>query len=162
MVLTAAALAATPAANGSYPGLLLTRTVAGLVGALVFVTAGVIAARVGADARSAAPLPICFARAGLGIAVSSAVIPPLHGHHPGRWPRAWGLLAAAGLATVISWTAAQGRRVSGTAAAVRLPTGLPGVCRALLGDVLRRWPGNVGPARYNRTHDRNMCVKRHR
>jgi predicted MFS family arabinose efflux permease len=119
MVITAAALAATPAADGSYLGLLLTRAVAGLAGALVFVTAGVIAARAGAGARSAAPLAICFAGAGLGIAVSGVVIPPLLGHHPGRWPLAWGVLAAAaGLATVISWTAAQGRRESGTAGAI--------------------------------------------
>ena len=129
MVITAAALAATPAADGSYPGLLLTRTVAGLSGALVFVTAGVIAARAGAGARSAASLAICFAGAGLGIAVSGAVIPPLLGHHPGRWPLAWGVLAAAaGLATVISWTAAQGRRESGTAAPI-----------VHLGSVARLW-----------------------
>ena len=129
MVITAAALAVTPAADGSYPGLLLTRTVAGLSGALVFVTAGVIAARAGAGARSAASLAICFAGAGLGIAVSGAVIPPLLGHHPGRWPLAWGVLAAAaGLATVISWTAAQGRRESGTAAPI-----------VHLGSVARLW-----------------------
>jgi predicted MFS family arabinose efflux permease len=129
MVITAAALAATPAADGSYPGLLLTRTVAGLSGALVFVTAGVIAARAGAGARSAASLAICFAGAGLGIAVSGVVIPPLLGHHPGRWPLAWGVLAAAaGLATVISWTAAQGRRESGTAAPI-----------VHLGSVARLW-----------------------
>ncbi len=42
---------------------------------------------------------------------SGAVIPPLLGQHPGRWPLAWGVLAAAaGVATVISWTAAQGGR----------------------------------------------------
>src|SRR5260370_40834227 len=89
MVITAAALAAAPAADGSYLGLLLTRAVAGLSGALVFVTAAVIAARAGAGARSAAPLAICFAGAGLGIAASGRVIPPLPRSHPGQWPPAW-------------------------------------------------------------------------
>jgi len=114
MVVTAAALAATALAGGSYLALLVTRTVAGLAGALVFITAGVIASRAAASARSAAPLTICFAGAGLGIAVSGAVIPPLLGQHPARWPLAWWVLAAAAsLATVISWTAARGGRDTG-------------------------------------------------
>jgi predicted MFS family arabinose efflux permease len=119
MVVTAAALAATAVTGGSYLALFLTRLVAGLAGALVFIAAGVIASRAAARARSAIPLTICFAGAGLGIAISGAIIPPLLGQHPSRWPLAWGVLAAAaGLATIVSWTAAQGGRESGTTAAV--------------------------------------------
>jgi MFS family permease len=86
MVLTAVSLAATAATGGGYAGLFLTRLVAGLAGALVFITAGVIASRAATRARSAVPLTICFAGAGLGIAISGTVLPPLLGHHPGRWP----------------------------------------------------------------------------
>jgi predicted MFS family arabinose efflux permease len=118
MVVTAAALAATAVTGGNYLALFVTRLVAGLGGALVFIAAGVIASRAAARARSAIPLTICFAGAGLGIAISGAIIPPLLGH-PGRWPLAWGVLAvAAGLATVVSWTAAQGGRESGATRAV--------------------------------------------
>jgi hypothetical protein len=85
MVLTAAALAATAAA-GSYPLLLVTRAVAGMSGALVFITGGVIAAHAAASARSAAPLTIYYSGAGLGIAFSGAFIPPLLDHRPGWWP----------------------------------------------------------------------------
>jgi predicted MFS family arabinose efflux permease len=106
MVLTAAALAAN-AATGSYPVLLLTRAAAGVSGALVFIAGGVLASRAAASRGSPLPVSIYFAGAGLGIAVSGTVIPPLLSHHPGRWPLAWiGLAAAAGLATVFSWTAA--------------------------------------------------------
>ena len=119
MVLTAAALAVNAATGRGYAALLVIRLVAGLAGALVFITAGVIASRAAARARSAAPLTICFAGAGLGIAISGTVLPPLLGHHPGRWPLGWGVLAAAaGLATIISWTAAEGGRERGTAGAV--------------------------------------------
>jgi len=119
MVVTAAALAVNAATGRGYAALLLIRLVAGLAGALVFITAGVIASRAAARARSAAPLTICFAGAGLGIAISGAVLPPLLGHHPGRWPLGWGVLAAAaGLATIISWTAAEGGREGDTAGAV--------------------------------------------
>jgi predicted MFS family arabinose efflux permease len=107
MVVTAAALAAT-AASGSYAALLVTRAVAGASGALVFIAGGVLVSRAAARHASAAPLAIYFAGAGLGIAVSGAVIPPLLGHHPGRWPLAWaGLAVGAALATVVSWTAAR-------------------------------------------------------
>jgi predicted MFS family arabinose efflux permease len=119
MVVTAAALAATAVTGGSYLALFLTRLVAGLAGALVFIAAGVIASRAAARARSAIPLTICFAGAGLGIAISGAIIPPLLGQHPSRWPLAWAVLAAAAaLATIVSWTAAQGGRESGTTAPV--------------------------------------------
>ena len=107
MVLTAVSLAAT-AATSSYPLLLLTRAAAGTAGALVFIAGGVLASRAAARLGSAVPLTIYFAGAGLGIAVSGATLPPLLGGHPGRWPLAWGgLAAAAALATVISWTAAR-------------------------------------------------------
>jgi predicted MFS family arabinose efflux permease len=107
MVVTAAALAAN-AASASYAALLVTRAAAGASGALVFIAGGVLVSRAAAGHRSAAPLAIYFAGAGLGIAVSGAVIPPLLAHHPGRWPLAWvGLAAAAALATVVSWTAAR-------------------------------------------------------
>jgi predicted MFS family arabinose efflux permease len=107
MVLTAASLAAT-AATSSYPLLLLARAAAGVAGAFVFIAGGVLASRASARMRSAVPLTIYFAGAGLGIAVSGVALPPLLGHDPGRWPLAWGgLAAAAGLATVGSWTAAR-------------------------------------------------------
>jgi predicted MFS family arabinose efflux permease len=107
MVLTAVSLAAT-AATSSYPLLLLARAAAGAAGALVFIAGGVLASQAAARLRSAVPLTIYFAGAGLGIAVSGALIPPLLGGHPGRWPLAWaGLAAGAGLATVVSWTAAR-------------------------------------------------------
>jgi len=107
MVITAVALAAT-AVSSSYPVLLLTRAAAGLGGALVFITGGVIASRVAASARSAAPLTIYFSGAGLGIALSGTLIPPVLDGDPGRWPLVWaGLAAGASLATVISWTAAR-------------------------------------------------------
>lgn len=107
MVLTAVTLAAT-AATSSFPVLLLARAAAGLSGALVFITGGVIASHLAASARSAAPVTIYYAGAGLGIAFSGAVVPPLLGDHPGRWPVAWvGLAAAAALATILSWTAAR-------------------------------------------------------
>ncbi len=108
MVATAVALAAT-AATGSYPVLLLTRAAAGASGALVFIAGGVLASRAAASLRSAMPLTIYFAGAGLGIVVSGTIIPPLLSHHPGRWPLAWaGLAAAAALAAALSWTAAAG------------------------------------------------------
>jgi predicted MFS family arabinose efflux permease len=107
MVLTAVALAAT-AVTSSYPWLLVARAAAGAAGALVFIAGGVLASRAGARLRSAVPLTIYFAGAGLGIAVSGTLIPPPLGQHPGRWPLAWaGLALAAALATVISWTAAR-------------------------------------------------------
>ena len=111
MVLTAVALAAT-AVTSSYPLILLTRATAGAAGALVFIAGGVLASRAAARLRSAVPLTIYFAGAGLGIAISGATLPLLLDGHPGRWPLAWGgLAAAAGLATVISWTAARGGTV---------------------------------------------------
>jgi predicted MFS family arabinose efflux permease len=107
MVLTAVSLAAT-AVTSSYPLLLLARAAAGAAGALVFIAGGVLASHAAARLRSAVPLTMYFAGAGLGIALSGTLIPPLLGGHPGRWPLAWaGLAAAAGLATLASWTAAR-------------------------------------------------------
>lgn len=118
MALTAITLAATAAAE-SYPVFLLTRAAAGLSGALVFISGAVIASHVAARTRSAAPITIYYCGAGLGIALSGAVIPPLLSHHPGRWPLAWtGMAAAAVLATALSWTAARGGG-SNTAATTR-------------------------------------------
>ncbi|GAB2866027.1 YbfB/YjiJ family MFS transporter [Actinocorallia aurea] len=103
MTLTAAALAAT-SATGSYPVLLALRTAAGLTGAVVFITGGVIAARLAARAASGAPLTLYFAGTGLGIALGGAVVPALGGH----WRAAWLLLGAAGaVATAVSWSAAR-------------------------------------------------------
>jgi predicted MFS family arabinose efflux permease len=116
MTLTAAALAVT-AASSSYPVLLLTRAAAGVSGALVFIAGGVLASRAAASRGSALPVAIYFAGAGLGIAVSGTVIPPLLSHHPGRWPLAWvGLGAAAGLATIFSWSAAADGAEAGSSA----------------------------------------------
>jgi len=116
MTLTAVALAAT-AATGNYPVLLLTRAAAGLSGALVFITGGVIASHIAARARSAAPLTVYYSGAGLGIAFSGAFIPPLLADHPGRWPLAWAsLAAAAALATILIWGAARGGEAAGTTA----------------------------------------------
>jgi predicted MFS family arabinose efflux permease len=132
MVLVAVSLAAT-ATTGSYPVLLLTRAAAGLAGALVFITGGVIASHAAARTRSAAPLAIYYSGAGLGVAVSGAAIPALLGHHPGRWPIAWvGLAAAAGLAAAISWNAATGSHESSAAATL-----------AGLRTVVRLWPPAV-------------------
>ncbi|HET7018204.1 MAG TPA: YbfB/YjiJ family MFS transporter [Streptosporangiaceae bacterium] len=107
LALTAIALAATTA-TGSYPVLLAARAAAGLSGALVFITGGVIVSRIAASTRSAAPITIYYSGAGIGIVFSAAFIPPLLDHHPGRWPLAWaGLAAVVGLAGLLSWTAAQ-------------------------------------------------------
>jgi predicted MFS family arabinose efflux permease len=108
MVLLVAALAAS-AVSGDFGFQLATRAVAGLAGALVFITGGVIASRLAARARAATPIVIYFAGAGVAVALCGAILPPALSHHAGRWPLAWaGLAAAAVLATVISWTAARG------------------------------------------------------
>jgi predicted MFS family arabinose efflux permease len=107
MIGTAVNLAAT-AISSDFVVLLAARAGAGLTGALVFITGGVMAARMAASGGSAAPLTVYFSGTGLGIALSGATIPPLLDQHPSRWPLAWvGLAAAAGLATAVSWTAAQ-------------------------------------------------------
>lgn len=102
---TVAALAAT-AVSHDYPVLLAARGAAGLTGALVFVSGGVLAARIAAADRTATPITLYYAGAGLGIALSGAAIPPLLEGRPDRWPLAWaGLALAAALATAASWGA---------------------------------------------------------
>ncbi|GAB3980471.1 YbfB/YjiJ family MFS transporter [Actinoallomurus acanthiterrae] len=101
MALTAVSLAAT-AVSADYGALLAARTAAGATGAVVFITGGVIASRIAAQADSGTPITVYFAGAGLGIVLSGATIPALGEH----WRLAWGGLAvAAALATVVSWTA---------------------------------------------------------
>ncbi|ROO87048.1 putative MFS family arabinose efflux permease [Actinocorallia herbida] len=115
ILLTAAALAAT-AATGSYPVLLALRAAAGLTGAVVFITGGVIAARLAARVASGAPLTLYFAGTGLGIALSGAVVPALGGH----WRTAWLVLGAAGAAAAaVSWSAAPAGAAPPSAAAGR-------------------------------------------
>src|SRR5690348_15264715 len=92
MVLTAPALAVT-ATSDAYPVLLAARAAAGVAGAAVFVTGGVIASRLAARAASGAPITVYFAGAGLGIVVSGAGIPPLGDHLHLAWA---GLGVAAG------------------------------------------------------------------
>jgi predicted MFS family arabinose efflux permease len=126
MVLTAVTLAAT-AATSSYSLLLLTRGAAGVAGALVFVAGGTAASHAAARARSAVPLTIFFSGAGMGIAVSGALVPPLLSHHPERWPLVWaGLALIASLATAASWTAPRDNTEAGAVAAV---TDLRGAAR---------------------------------
>lgn len=99
MVLTAAASAAT-ALSDDYLALLVTRAAAGLTGAVVFITGGVIAAR----SSFGAAIPVYFAGTALGIVLSGAIIPALGSH----WREGWiGLGVAAGLAALVSWSAAR-------------------------------------------------------
>lgn len=106
MLGTAATLAAT-AVSGNFAVLLAARAGAGLTGALVFITGGVMAARL-ATRGSASTLTIYFSGTGVGIALSGSIIPSLLDQRPDRWPQAWlGLAIAAALATAASWTAAQ-------------------------------------------------------
>ncbi|MGW0436598.1 YbfB/YjiJ family MFS transporter [Micromonospora sp. NPDC003197] len=101
MVLTALALAAT--AGDNYLLLLTTRAAAGVGGAMVFITGGVIAARIAARVTSGVPITVYFAGTGLGIVISGTTIPAFGDH----WRLAWvGLGIAAGVATLVSWRAA--------------------------------------------------------
>lgn len=102
MVLTAVTLAAT-ALSSDFVVLLIARAAAGVTGAVVFIAGGVIAARIAARSSSGVPLTIFFAGAGLGIAASGASIPALGTD----WRAGWvGLGVAAGIAALVSWTAA--------------------------------------------------------
>lgn len=106
MVLTALALAAT-AGSGAYPALLGARAVAGFAGALVFVSGGVLAARLADRAGSPALIPVYFAGAGAGVALSGFGIPLLLAGAADRWALGWLALAVAtALATLASWRAA--------------------------------------------------------
>ncbi|GAA1285283.1 hypothetical protein Psi02_32260 [Planotetraspora silvatica] len=103
MVLTAIALAATPL-GGDHLALLTARVVAGAAGALVFVTGGVIAARIATGISSGMPIAVYFAGTGLGIVFCGVTIPALGD----RWQLAWVCLSvAAGLAALVSWSAAR-------------------------------------------------------
>lgn len=103
MVTCAMSLAVT-AAGGGYGVVALARTAAGFGGALVFITGGVIAARVAERAESTLPIAVYFAGTGAGIAASGLFIPPLLAGSPDRWPIAWLALAAvSGAATMATW-----------------------------------------------------------
>ncbi|MGP3911529.1 YbfB/YjiJ family MFS transporter [Nonomuraea sp. 10N515B] len=102
MILIVVALAAS-AVSGDHLVLLTARAAAGVAGALVFIAGGVIAARIATGISSGVPITVYFAGTGLGIVVSGATIPALGD----RWQLAWaGLSVAAGLATLVSWAAA--------------------------------------------------------
>ncbi len=111
MVVCAVSLAAT-AVGDAYEGLLLARVVAGIGGALVFITGAVIA-----------PGAVYFAGTGLGILLCGATLPFLLDLHPDRWPVAWiGMALVAGAAVALSWTAAgpdQRVRVAGSTGSLR-------------------------------------------
>jgi predicted MFS family arabinose efflux permease len=103
MVLTAVVLAAT-ALSSDFVILLGARAAAGATGAVVFIAGGVIAARIAARSASGVPLTIFFAGSGLGIAAGGASIPALGSD----WRSGWvGLGVAAGVAALVSWTAAR-------------------------------------------------------
>jgi predicted MFS family arabinose efflux permease len=103
MVLTAAVLAGT-ALSSDFVILLVARAAAGATGAVVFIAGGVIVARIAARSASGVPLTIFFAGAGLGIAASGATLPALGSD----WRAGWvGLGVAAGVAALVSWTAAR-------------------------------------------------------
>lgn len=115
MILTAVSLATTAAGDHTL-ALLATRAVAGVAGAAVFITGGVIASHIATRAASGAPITIYFAGTGLGIVFSGVTIPPLADH----WRLAWlGLGVAAALATLISWRAARTGEETTTAGAGR-------------------------------------------
>ncbi|OPG11553.1 MFS transporter [Microbispora sp. GKU 823] len=102
MVLTAVALAAT-ATSDAYPVLLAARAAAGAAGARVrHRRRHRVAPR--RPRRSGAPITVYFAGAGVGIVVSGAGIPTLGDHLHLAWA---GLGVAAGLAALLSWTAAR-------------------------------------------------------
>ncbi|WP_202121400.1 YbfB/YjiJ family MFS transporter [Streptomyces sp. BA2] len=101
MAATAVTLAGTAASNEFVVPVAM-RALAGAAGAAVFIAGGVIAARLAARAGSSAPVAVYFAGTGAGIVLSGAAIPALGDH----WWAAWiGLGIAAGIATLISWSA---------------------------------------------------------
>ncbi|NUP65681.1 MAG: YbfB/YjiJ family MFS transporter [Nonomuraea sp.] len=103
MIVTAVALALTPVGD-DHLVLPAVRALAGASGAAVFITGGVIAARIATRVSSGTPIAVYFAGTGLGIVFSGATIPVLGD----RWHLAWaGLGVAAGLAAAASWSAAR-------------------------------------------------------
>ncbi|MET8799413.1 YbfB/YjiJ family MFS transporter [Nocardia sp. NPDC004568] len=100
-VLTAAALAAT-GAGGDQLVLLTLRAAAGVAGAAVFISGGVIASHLAVRAGSGTPITVYFAGTGLGVVLSGLGF-PLTGDH---WQLAWfGLGVAAAVAAGVSWPA---------------------------------------------------------
>ena len=103
MVCTAVALAAT-AISDDFVVLLVVRAAAGAAGAVVFIAGGVIASRIATRVGSGTPITVYFAGAGLGIAFGGVTIPLLGD----GWRIAWVVLGvAAGVATLVGWTAAR-------------------------------------------------------
>ncbi len=117
LAVTAVALAGT-AAGDVFAVLLAARVVAGASGAVVFIAGGVLAARSAARTGSSTPITVYFAGTGLGIVLGGLTIPGL----AGQWQAAWiGLGAAAGLATLICWTAPEpGEEPAGRAGRARI------------------------------------------
>lgn len=78
------------------PALLALRFLAGLGGALIFVTGGTLASLAARahPSRSALLLGVFYGGAGVGILVSALLLPPLLGH---GWRWAWAMLGAASL-----------------------------------------------------------------
>lgn len=96
-VLTVLTLAAT-AASANVAVLLTVRLLSGIVGAAVFILGGALVAKAGIHAgrgRAATLLGVYFTGAGIGIAVSGAVIPPVLAHtsDAAGWRAGWLLLA---------------------------------------------------------------------
>ncbi|MFI7635905.1 YbfB/YjiJ family MFS transporter [Nonomuraea sp. NPDC049400] len=129
MALTAVSLGAT-AVGEAYAALLLARFAAGVAGAVVFITGGVIASRVAARTGSGLPITVFFAGTGLGIVLSGVSVPAAGDH----WRAAWvGLSLAAGLATLACWSAARADEPARAAAVGRARVGpLWGVALAYL------------------------------
>jgi predicted MFS family arabinose efflux permease len=115
LVLCALALAATAVTN-AYAVLLLLRALAGVGGALVFVSGAALC-----------PTPTFFAGTGVGIAISGAGLPLLLDQRSDSWPLAWlGLAVVAAVCAVVAWAPASSpppERV--------IPKGPPGRARPL-------------------------------
>ncbi|PZA06855.1 YbfB/YjiJ family MFS transporter [Meiothermus sp. PNK-Is4] len=86
----------------NYFGLVALRLLAGVSGALVFVSGGALAAHLASrdPSRSALVLGVYFGGVGLGILASGVFLPVLLEDRPGAWPWAWvalGLLSGVGV-----------------------------------------------------------------
>jgi len=93
----------------NYFGLMALRLLAGVSGALVFVSGGALAAHLASrdPTRSALVLGVYFGGVGLGILASGVFLPVLLEGHPSSWPWAWmalGLISVAGFG-VAYWAA---------------------------------------------------------
>lgn len=99
-------LALTPVSPHLLP-LLTLRVISGFCGAVIFVVGSSLAqqAAVGlSKAGAAVVLGIYFGGAGLGTAISGAIIPAIHGSPTTLWRFDWGVLAAITLAAMIAAT----------------------------------------------------------